>query len=659
MSAIVGIFAPPRSGGAPTRDVAERMLRAMKKRGSDHADVWRDEEAGALLAVSRYSWELETSAGEDVLVLVEDDLVVAADAAIYYRDDLRDSLEREGVVVARDTASHMILAAYRSWGADCAEHLEGDFAFIVWDRRTRRICAARDFGGKRTLFFAQVRGTLVIASAISGVLAFPGCSHDINLAEVAAAAGGLFAARVETAYSAIANLPAGETLTAEPSSEPELVRHWNPPEPATGSAIPSFDEAAAELRARLERAVIERAPSRGAMSIWLSGGWDSPAVFAAGEAALRAHGDSRSLLPVSISYPPGDPGREDELIQSIADRWNAAVHWVDIGDVPVFDRPAERAAERDEPFGHAFEMWHRSLARGSRAVGSRVAFDGVGGDQLFQVSEVYLADLLSSGHWLELRREWKAKKMSGSGFRSFFRQAVQPLMTERAHDLAAAMRNGRGLVGYLERRAPGWLRSDFVSRHGLDARERHAALPHSRISCVRHETYWYLTYPYFPRVFGLASAMALEEGVELRSPLYDARVIELALSRPRWERSTGAETKLLLRKAVEGLLPEHVLAPRPAKTGTTGAYFERSMREGYPSLCEEFLRCSELEAAGMIDAEELRRSATAYTRGAASGQVGVNLFFTLQAELWLRAHKRPADSPGGGVPEEPLATVVG
>jgi asparagine synthase (glutamine-hydrolysing) len=659
MSAIVGIFMPPRSGGAPARSVAERMLGAMKKRGADHAHVWREEHEGVLLAVSRYDWELELSPDGDVFVLVEDDVAVVADAAIYYRDDLRRALEREGVVPARDSSSHMILAAYRAWGSACAARLEGDFAFIVWDRRKRRVCAARDFGGKRTLFFAEVDDTLVIASSVGGVLAYPGCPGDIDLAEVAASAGGLFAARLETAYCAISNLPAGETLTATPASAPELARHWSPPQPASGSAVPSFDEAATALRERLERAVLERAPQSGAMSIWLSGGWDSPAVFAAGAAALRAAGDSRSLLPVSISYPPGDPGREDELIQAIADRWDAPVHWVDIRQVPVFDRPAERAAERDEPFGHAFEMWHRSLARGSRAVGSRVAFDGVGGDQLFQVSEVYLADLLRSGRWLELRREWKAKKLGGSGFRSFFRQAVQPLMTEHAHDLAAAMRNGRGLVGYLERRAPSWLRTEFVSGHALDTRERHAALPHSRISCVRHETNWYLTYPYFPRVFGLASAMALEEGIELRSPLYDARVIELALARPRRERSSGAETKLLLRKAVEGLLPEHVLAPRAAKTGTTGAYFERSMREGYPPLCEEFLRCSELASAGMIDAEELQRSATAYSRGAASGQVGVNLFFTLQAELWLRAHRRPADSPGGRVPMEPLETVVG
>jgi hypothetical protein len=61
----------------------------------------------------------------------------------------------------------------------------------------------------------------------------------------------------------------------------------------------------------------------------------------------------------------------------------------------------------------------------------------------------------------------------------------------------------------------------------------------------------------------------------------------------------------------------------------------------------------------MIDADELRRSATAYTGGVASGQVGVNLFLSLQAELWLRARKRPAGLLDGGVREEPLVTVAG
>jgi asparagine synthase (glutamine-hydrolysing) len=658
MSAILGVFAAPSAGGAPSSAIAERMLRAMSSRGADSAAVWRDERGGALLAVSRHSWELEPGFADGILVLVEDEIVVAADASVYYRDDLRRALRREGVVPARDTASHMVLSAYRAWGAECATRLEGDFAFIVWNRNDRRVCAARDFAGKRTLFMAELDGTLVVASSIGGVLAHPECPHEIDLAEVAAAAGGLFGATVESCYRAIRNVPAGWTLSREGGGRAKLSRHWSPPPEATGSAVPSFEEAATELRARLERAVLERVPPRGEVSIWLSGGWDSPAVFGAGQAALRASSDARSLLPVSVSYPPGDPGREDELIQAVADHWEVPVQWVDIRDVPFFDHPAERAAARDEPFGHAFEMWHRSLARGSRTVGARVAFDGFGGDQLFQVSEVYFADLLKSGHWLELRNEWKAKRMSGTGFRSFFRQAIQPILPEPALQLAATMRGGRQLVGYLERRAPSWLRPEVVSANGLEERERRAAMRRHRISCVRHETDWYLTYPYFPRVFGLAYAMALEEGVDLRSPLYDGRVIELALLRPRWERSSGAETKRLLRRAVKGLLPDHVLAPRAAKTGTTGAYFDSSMRAGFPALCQEFLRCSELEAAGMIDAEELRQSATAYMRGVANGQVGVNLFFTLQAELWLRAHKRPADELGGKVPEEPLAVTV-
>lgn len=657
MSAILGIFARAASSGAPSRVAAERMLGAMKVRGADSSQLWLDEDAGALLAVSRYAWELEPGFANDILVLAEDDVVVAADASIYYRDDLRRALKGAGVVPERDTASHLILAAYRAWGDACATRLEGDFAYIVWSRKDRRVCAARDFSGKRTLFFAELGGTLVVASSIGGVIAHPDCPHEINLAEVAAAAGGLFGASVETCYRAVRNVPAGWTL-ARAGGAVTLGRHWAPPPDATGSAVPSFEEAAVELRARLERAVLERLPPHGSPSIWLSGGWDSPAVFGAGQAALRANSDSRSLLPVSISYPPGDPGREDELIQAVASQWGVPVHWVDIRDIPFFDQPAARAAARDEPFGHAFEMWHRSLARGSRSVGSRVAFEGVGGDQLFRVSEVYFADLLRSGNWLELRREWKAKRMTGTGFRSFFRQAVQPLLSKPVLDLAAKLRGGRPLVGYLERQAPSWLRPEVVLANGLGERERSAALRRRRISCVRHETDWYLTYPYFPRVFGLASAMALEEGVELRSPLYDLRVIELAISRPRWERSSGTETKRLLRRAVKGLLPDHVLAPRGAKTGTTSAYFGSSMREGFPSLCQEFLRCSELEAVGMIDAEELRRSAAAYARGAANGQVGVNLFFTLQAELWLRAHKRPADSLGGGAREEPLVVTA-
>jgi asparagine synthase (glutamine-hydrolysing) len=617
-----------------------RALTAMRASSDDRVAIWRG--AGATLAVARQPWELSPTFSGDALVVTDGDLAVAADASIYYRDDLRAALARAHVAATGATASHLILAAYRAWGADCAAHLEGDFAFVVWDAKARTVVAARDFSGKRTLYYSprngggSTNGTLVLSSTAGGALSLPGASTSLNLTVIAETAAGLWGGSAETCYESVRVLQGGETLARIDGAPMRLHRHWSPPAASTRDA-PPFEEAAIELRRLLTRAVTERLDTEGDTSIWLSGGWDSPAVFAAGASALDAGHGSRKLLPVSISYPEGDPGREDELIRHIAARWNADVHWLDIQNIPFFDNPAERAAVRDEPFAHPFEMWHRSLARGTRATHSRVALEGVGGDQLFQVSEVYLADLLRRGRLAELSREWKAKGMSGSGFRNFFRWAIQPNLPRPALSVARALRGGRPLLSYLERTLPPWIDSRFARVHSLENRDRINAPRITRGSRADRETAWYLSHQYFPRVFGAVSTFAKDEGVEIRSPLYDKRVIEFALTRPREERSTGSETKKLLRASMRGLLPDSILAKRATRTGVTGGYFARSMREHLPAIVDASFDHSLLESAGVIDAIAFRRAVSEYARGVQSN-FSVGLYFTLQSELWLRSH---------------------
>jgi len=644
VTAIFGVFAPGDDKRAPSETVGRRMLEAMRPRGTDVSEIRAFD--GAMVAASRHGWECAPDLAGDTLVLEWDGLVVAADASLYYRADLRAALGRRGVVPPGDGAAHLIAAAYRAWGDDCAERLEGDFAFIVWNRKTGRVCAARDFSGKRALSYAQLDGTLVIASTVSGVLAHPECPAELNLTSIAATAGGLFAAGHETAYTAVQMVPAGWTLARRAGQRAELFRHWSPPAASDrGRGGTSFTEGALHLRELLERATAERMPAQSDVAVWLSGGWDSSAVFGTAQQALVERGQRRKARAVSMSYPVGDPGREDELIERIAGRWGVDVHWVRIADVPFFERPAQRASRRDEPFAHAFEMWHRALARGTRAVGARVALDGMGGDQLFQVSEVYFADLLRTGHWMELARDWRAK---GGGFRlhdarEFVRTALDPLLSERARRAITVLRRGRRPTGYLERRPPSWIRRAFAAEHHLEQRERAFAPQRTRVSCAAFETEWYLSHAYFPRVFGTVTGFALEEGVDLRSPLYDRRVIEFAVSRPRWERSTGRETKLLLRRASRGLIPDDVLAPRSARTGVTSGYFDESMRKHFPRLANGLMRDSALVDVGIIDAEEFRRWSDYYVRNGGA-QLGVTLYFTLQTELWLRSRVRPVDA---------------
>lgn len=263
-----------------------------------------------------------------------------------------------------------------------------------------------------------------------------------------------------------------------------------------------------------------------------------------------------------------------------------------------------------------------------------------GGTSLFQASEVFFADLLRQGRWRELAREWRAKGLRGRGWRVFAKWAVQPLLPDFALRAATLVRGGRPLHSQIDRTVPPWIRPAFARRHELGARDR-AGTPSSRgLGAGEYETRWYLTHPYLPRVMGTVAEIALGAGVELRSPLYDRRVIEFAVARPRTDRSTGPETKRLLRRAMRGLLPDALLAPRPRRTGTTSAYLARGLRlQHAAAIADLFAAPLALEAAGVVDGAALREAWGGYVRRG-GGSRGVSLLLTLHTELWLRARTR-------------------
>lgn len=633
MSRIAAIF----STAGPAGDIAIRgLLAAIEARGGDHAETWAED--GAALAVSRHEWEFGDGFAGPVGVARDDACVVVADATLYYRDDLRRRLAAKGVSPQGSTPSHLILAAYRAWGERCAERLEGDFAFILWDRVAKQAFCSRDFGGKRPLFYAELGNTLVVASTVSAVIAHPACPDDLDLASIAATAAGLFSsAGPDTCYRAVRVLPAAHDLSWRSGALRGPARHWDPATAARSDRLP-FDAAADELRDLLGQAVAERLAPSGPTTIWMSGGWDSTAVFGAGQQTLRGKTEQQ-LRPVSISYPPGDPGREDELITAIAEFWKVPAHWLDADRIPLFDPRAECAAIRDEPFTHLYELWNRALASGSRARGSRVALDGNGGDQLFQLSDIFLSDLFRRGRWISLAREWRAK--GGTGIRNLISWVIQPALPPPLLHAAATLRGHRPPRHYLDRPLPSWIAPEFLERHGVLERERlHLPSPRTA-SRADAERDWYLTCAFFPRGFSAITAGSLEEGVELRSPLLDRRVVDFALSRPRTELSSGRETKRLLRHAMRGLLPDRVLAPRPFRTGITTGYSTRGMLEIYPAVFDELFRSPLLLAElGILDPGALRRSVSAFLDRGRGGS-RVSLFHTLQTELWLRARLRP------------------
>lgn len=649
MSAIVGVFTHARE--SVREDVARRALAAMAARGSavSHVASWGE----ATLAIASDPWEAEACGDSHPAVACDGGIIVVADAALYYRTDLRRALRVANARPSGTTAAHWILAAYRAWGDQCATRIEGDFAFVVWDSRARRVLAARDIGATRTLFYAETRDGLLVASTVAGLVA-AGVDPALNLAHLGEVAAGLALDEASTCVTSVARIPAAHSLTREGDGCARVAAHWHPPTFESGGRL-TLEDGAVALRELLAQAVAERLDHARPTSVWLSGGWDSPAVF--GPAMVATRGDIDRVRAVSITYPVGDPGREDDFISSILRRWGATAHWIDSADISLLENLRVGASLRDEPFAHVFEHWNRALARGSRSVGSRVALHGNGGDQLFQVSLVYLADLVRQGRFVSVARECRARGVRDA--RTLFRWAIQPLLPPVALEAAALIRAGRPLRGYLDRDVPAWIDPGFARQHGLRERARRTPARRAGETFAAVESRYYLTSPYFPRVYACVGSLAREEGVEIRSPLMDPRVIAFAAERPREERASKQETKRVLRAAMRGIVPDDVLAPRRTRTGTTGRLFARALRAAGSDLVADATRHSCLADLGIIDPAALARGWRDW-QTTQDGNLGVALFLTLQTEFWTRAHDavRPAPNVHLARPPRVLAGAL-
>ena len=598
------------------------MLGGIASRG-DRSEIWRNGES--VVGVARYEWELADGFSGQSLVVHDRDLTVAADATLYYRDDLLRALDAAGVRPSGTSTGHLIAAAYRAWGPSCPVHLEGDFAFVVIDHANHRTFAARDFMGRRPLYYAEIGDTLLIASTVRSIIAHPACPNEFDAVAIAEIVGVSLAGHESTPYKAVRALPPATSLTRDGNTAVRTQAYWALQIRDDEQAM-SFDDASQELRALLGAAMTERCAPSGPTAIWLSGGYDSPVMYGIGNAARDRIGRPR-LRPVSFSYPVNDPAREDELIDDVTKFWNAQPKWLSIEGVPLLANAAANAAAADIPFQHAFENWLRALFAATQGLEARVALYGDGGDQLFAGSTIFLQDLFERFRWLELGREWRA--FGGRNPRELWSSVARPVLSDWKH-------GHRGL----ERPTiafPSWMNRDFVRAHGLDTRQARAeaALAAGEGGRFGAENKRSLLNSVIPRVLASLSGFALERGVELRAPLLDYRVVEFACRRPRSERASGGEVKHLLRRAAKDLLPASVLAPRKEKTGVLTGYFARSFRSDPDGIVSDALGHSRLAEMGIIDAAALQQSWQEYkTRGAGSGG---HLFVAFQVELWLSA----------------------
>ena len=207
--------------------------------------------------------------------------VLIFNGEIYNFQQLRVELESLGHVFHSQSDSEVIVHGYEAWGDDVVRHLNGMFAFAIFDRPRQRLLIARDKFGVKPIYWAFVGGVLLFGSEIKSILAHGALSVDVAPAALNEyfSFQNLFSEL--TLFEGVRLLPPASTLSlvVENGATPQIRTWWDYPFGAEPLRI-SEEEAAEELHRLFVQAVVRQTVSDVAVGSYLSGGMDSGSITA-------------------------------------------------------------------------------------------------------------------------------------------------------------------------------------------------------------------------------------------------------------------------------------------------------------------------------------------------------------------------------------------
>jgi asparagine synthase (glutamine-hydrolysing) len=539
-----GIAGIASTRGTPDRDRLAAMSATLVHRGPDSDGLVVDGPVG--LAARRLSIiDLET--GDQPVANEDGTVTVVQNGEILNYRELRGRLERAGHRFATRGDTEVLAHLYEEHGDGFAALLRGMFAVAIWDARRRRLVLARDRFGIKPLVYRAGADGLEFASDLR---ALPRGEIDLDALEAFLAFNSIPAPL--TIFRGSRKLPPGHLLVWEEGGAHRLERFARPaPAPAGELRAEDDAELAEELRSRLRDSVRAHLVSDVPVGVLLSGGVDSATL-----AALAAEEGGEPLRTFSIGFAERS---FDELAGArlVAERYGTRHRELVLRPDAALLLPA-LAETFDEPFADSSAL-PTYLVSQLAAADVKVALSGEGGDELFGGYYTYAADLLAlrfgrlarpARPLMELLPSSSAKASFDYRAKRFVRAAHLPPL-ERHHawkeifapDARAELTGRRSAFDPVD-----LLRARFGETEGAELL--------ARLQDV--DLGLYLPDDLLVKTDRASMAHSLEA----RVPFLDTVVTNLALALPTRQKVRGLAKKVLLRRAVEPLLPRSVVHGR-------------------------------------------------------------------------------------------------
>jgi asparagine synthase (glutamine-hydrolysing) len=505
-----------------------KMTETLANRGPDAAGTWIsgpcafghrrlsviDPENGAQPMIARYE--------EQVYAIVYN-------GELYNAPELKNELKQRGHQFRTQCDTEVLLHAYIEWGPDCVEKLNGIFAFAVWDGLQEQVFFARDRLGVKPLFYSRVDDLLVFGSEPKALLQHPKVQPTVGpegLAEIFI----IGPARTpgHGVYKDIQELRPGHALIYSREGLRSYA-YWTLESAAhTDNETETAAKVRELLQDTLERQLISDVP----VCSLLSGGLDSSALTALAVDYYNRNGQGR-VDTYSVDYVDNDkhfkshtfqPGADGPWIKRMVDTLHTNHHYISF-DTPELVEALDNALySRDLPgmtdVDSSLYLFCREIKKNAT-----VAISGEAADEIFGgYPWFHREEMLSSGTF-----PWSvAPKMRASLLSPETNEWIRPLeyLGDRYSDAVAEVPKLDGETG--------------------------------KQAQMRVMSYLNIT-RFMPTLLDRKDRMSMGAGLEVRVPFCDHRLVQYVFNIP-WEiKNLNGREKGILRKALEGVLPDDVL----------------------------------------------------------------------------------------------------
>ncbi|MGX4587345.1 asparagine synthase (glutamine-hydrolyzing) [Paenibacillus chitinolyticus] len=526
----------------PSVSMLQQMTDVIHHRGPNDSGFWTENRIG--LGFRRLSI-IDIAEGHQPLCNEDESVWIIFNGEIYNYKSLRSMLQDRGHVFRTNSDTEVIVHLYEEFGEECVKHLRGMFGFAIWDRRKKQLFAARDHFGIKPFYYQYNDRQLLFGSEIKSLVASGSVSPSIRTESLMNYLTFQYVPEPNTMFEGIQKLPPAHYIKASFDGEMSIHRYWDPMfEPVDRP----FGEYVEQIRETLKDSVVHHMVSDVERGCFLSSGIDSTAI--------AAH--MRQIEPIR-TFSVGFEGPNNEtLIAAETAKALGTEHYSKIITREDFFNTLPKAVwHQDEPVADpsAIALYHvAQLAREHVTV----TLSGEGADELFGGYRIYreplsLAPLESLP--LSVRRMLhRLVKMLPAGMkgRNYLLRGTTPLEERFLGNAKIFTEDMKAEVLRVDSEMFKRYQNPFQIAAQYYDKTKHQD-PVTRMQYIDMNLW-------MPGdILMKADKMTMAHSLELRVPLLDKELFEVARRIPTKYRIAEGTTKHIFRKAMEGIVPDFIL----------------------------------------------------------------------------------------------------